>query len=53
MLEWVQRFHQKKDTGLVFLVDETVMQIDGIVAWLWIAIKPIDRSIHAVYIPGI
>jgi putative transposase len=33
-----------------FIIDETMIQIGNNVAWLWIAIEPINRTVLGAYI---
>jgi transposase-like protein len=35
---------------LLFLIDETMVQIGPDQAWLWVAVEPIHRQIPGVYI---
>ena len=52
--KWVQRFGPSriyvKKRVAAFVIDETMIQIGNDVAWLWIAIEPIDRTVLGAYI---
>ena len=54
---WLQQFNpndvfpnKKKARITAFIIDETMIQIGGSEAWLWIAIEPIHHRILGVYI---
>jgi putative transposase len=46
---WVQRFKPKRiyvrKRVTAFIIDETMIQIGNNVAWLWIAIEPVNRTV--------
>jgi transposase-like protein len=52
--KWIQRFRpnkiyvRKRVAG--FVIDETMIQIGNVVAWLWIDIEPINRTVLGRYI---
>src|SRR5919197_3097870 len=53
--DWVQRFNPKiiysrKRRVTAFVIDETMIQIGGNEAWLWIAIEPIRSTVLGVYL---
>jgi putative transposase len=52
--KWVQRFSPKRlyhcKRVSAFLIDETMLQIGPEEAWLWVAVEPIHKQIHGVYI---
>jgi putative transposase len=52
---WVQRFNPKiiycrKTRLAAFIIDETMIQIGGSEAWLWIAIEPVHSTILGVFL---
>jgi|SRR5918995_1200326 putative transposase len=52
---WVQRFNPKmiysgKTRVTAFVIDETMIQIGGNEAWLWIAIEPVRSTVLGVYL---
>src|SRR5574342_536385 len=52
--EWVQKFNPKQiypcKRVSAFLIDETMIQIGGTKAWLWVAVEPVYRVVLGVYI---
>ena len=52
--KWVQRFRPNriyvKKRVAAFVIDETLIQIGNDVAWLWIAIEPVNRTVLGAYI---
>jgi len=51
---WVQRFNPKiiysRKRVTAFVIDETMIQIGGNEAWLWIAIEPVRSTVLGVYL---
>lgn len=53
---WIQGFNpsdvfpNKKKNRIVAVIDKTIVQIDDIDAWLWVAIEPIHHRILGVSI---
>ena len=54
---WIQEFNpsdvfrnKKKSRIVAFIIDETIVQIGDIDAWLWVAIEPIHNRILGVSI---
>ena len=51
---WIQRFGScniyKRKRVSAFIIDETVIQVGSHHFWLWICIKPIDKSVLGIYI---
>jgi putative transposase len=51
--KWVQRFSLKRlyhcKRVSTFLIDETMLQISSIEAWLWVAVEPIHKQNLGVY----
>jgi putative transposase len=52
--KWVQRFRPNRiyvrKRVAAFVIDETLIQIGNDVAWLWIAIEPVNRTVLDAYI---
>lgn len=52
--KWVQRFRPNRiyvrKRVAAFVIDETLIQIGNDVAWLWIAIEPVNRTVLGAYI---
>ena len=52
--KWVQRFRPNRiyvrKRVAAFVIDETLIQIGNDVAWLWITIEPVNRTILGAYI---
>ena len=52
--KWVQRFRSNRiyvrKRVAAFVIDETLIQIGNDVAWLWIAIEPVNRTVLGAYI---
>ena len=52
--KWVQRFRSNRTyvrkRVAAFVIDETLIQIGNDVAWLWIAIEPVNRTVLGAYI---
>ena len=51
---WVQRFNPKsiysRKRVTAFVIDETMIQVGGNEAWLWIAIEPVRSTVLGVYL---
>jgi putative transposase len=55
VLDWIQRFgsyqiYNKRKRVSAFIIDETNIQIGNQHFWLWIAIKPVYKTILGIYI---
>ena len=52
--KWVQRFRPDRiytrKRVAAFVIDETMIQIGNDMAWLWIAIEPVNSIILGAYI---
>jgi hypothetical protein len=52
---WVQllhptKFYLKRTRVAAFILDETMLQIGSVYAWLWVAIEPVHRQVLGVHV---